>query len=88
MLYVIIAELNDPQKDYTGFHDEIHSFGPWAHYTSTIWAVDTTLDAKTMSDRLRVHTSDKDFHLILPFGYPYQGWLPKDFWDWLNQHRY
>jgi hypothetical protein len=48
------------------------------------WLVDTTESADTWVDRLRTVIDENDFLLIVQMKRPYQGWLPRPIWDWLN----
>ena len=74
---------NDVRKDLEG---EIIEFGEWWHYFGDVWIVDTELSANDMTDVLRQHMGPKDDLLIAGIQPPYQGWLPEDAWEWLNEN--
>ncbi|MBY6276799.1 SinR family protein [Symbiobacterium thermophilum] len=86
-VYLITYDLKKAGQNYDALYKEIKSFGDWWHYLESTWLVDTNLSAQTMSDRIRKVTDSNDLHLVIKLnrGTDYQGWLPKEAWDWINQ---
>jgi hypothetical protein len=52
------------------------------------WLVDTSLDAQGIWDRLAPHVDKSDFVLVIGVTREYQGWLPKDAWEWINSRQW
>ncbi|HJV46608.1 MAG TPA: hypothetical protein VJ824_12915 [Bacillota bacterium] len=84
-VYLITYDLkNASGHDYSALHDKIKSFGAWWHYLESTWLVDTTMSAQTMSDEIR-KVYQPEYHLVIKLtGLDYQGWLPKEAWDWVK----
>lgn len=86
MIYVITYDLNQGIfHDYKNFLNEIQSLGPWAKYMDRTWIVATHIGLEEVNNRLVRHLGQPDRLLIIKLqaGY-YQGWLPKEAWDWIN----
>lgn len=65
--------------------DEIVEFGQWWHYLRSVWIVDTEMTVDQMTKAIVKHLHPKDDLLIIGIHAPYQGWLPEDAWEWLDQ---
>ena len=48
------------------------------------WLIETEDTVQTWSDRMKAVTDEDDYWLIIKVQRPYQGWLPKAVWDWLD----
>lgn len=48
------------------------------------WLIETEDSIQTWSDRMKAVTDKDDYWLIVKVQRPYQGWLPKAVWDWLD----
>lgn len=84
MIYAINYDLKRPGQNYDALHESIKSFGDWWHYLGSTWLVDTTLSAQGIWSKLEPHVDKNDFFLVVGVTRDYQGWLPKDAWDWIN----
>ena len=65
--------------------DEIVEFGSWWRYFGDVWIVDTEMTVDEMTAVLLNFLHPKDDLLIIGIQAPYQGWLPEDAWEWLDQ---
>jgi len=85
-IYAISYDLKKPGQNYDDLYEELKSFGGYWHYLDSIWLVSTDLSADQMSERMKIHTDANDFFLIIRVVADYQGWLPKEAWDWIHQN--
>lgn len=87
MVYLITYDLRTPGRDYTSFYDAIKSYGNWQHPTESTWFI-TSFTHR--ADGVYSHLSmfiDKKYDRLLVIEVNQtnkQGWLSKDFWNWLN----
>lgn len=84
MIYAINYDLKRPGQNYEKLYEAIKSCGVWWHYLGSTWLVDTSLDANAIWERLSPHVDKNDLVLVIGVTRRYNGWLPKDAWDWLN----
>lgn len=87
MIYAINYDLKQPGQDYSGLYDAIKSCGAWWHFLGSTWLVDTNLDAAGIWKHLDPHFDRNDSALVIGVTKDYQGWLPKEAWDWINSRR-
>lgn len=85
MIYAIDYDLKRPGQNYEALHEAIKSFGAWWHYLDSTWMVDTSLNAAGVWKKLEPHVDGNDYLLVIGVTRDYQGWLPKEAWDWINQ---
>jgi hypothetical protein len=83
MIFLITYDLKIA-KDYTPFYEALKAQGPWWHYITSTWIVDTQKTPDEILQAVRPHLSTQDFVLIIEVGLRHQGLLPKDAWDWIN----
>ncbi len=84
MIYSIHYDLKKPGQNYDALHEAIKNCGAWWHYLDSTWLVDTNLNANGIWNNLSPHIDKNDFFLVIGVTNDYQGWLPKDAWDWIN----
>lgn len=87
MIYSINYDLKQPGRDYAGLYNAIKSCGPWWHYLGSTWLIDSHLDAKGIWRRIGEHFDRNDRALVIGVTKDYEGWLPKDAWEWINTRR-
>lgn len=87
LIYAVNYDLKNPGQDYTGLYQAIKSCGAWWHYLGSTWLVDTNLDADGIWTRLEEHFDESDRALVIRVTANYQGWLPKNAWQWINERR-
>lgn len=85
MIYAINYDLKRPGQNYEALYEAIKSCGVWWHHLGSTWLVDTSLNAQGVWDRLAPHVDKNDFFLVIGVTREYQGWLPQEAWDWINQ---
>lgn len=84
MIYAINYDLKRPGQNYETLYEAIKSCGTWGHFLGSTWLVDTSLNAKGIWDRLAPHVDKNDYVLVIGVTRDYEGWLPKEAWEWLN----
>lgn len=85
VIYSVNYDLKRPGQDYSNLYDAIKSCGAWWHHLGSTWLLDTNLTAKGIWDRISPCVDKNDAVLIIGVTRDYQGWLPQDAWEWLNQ---
>jgi len=86
MVHLITYDLNKPGQNYDELYEAIKSLGSWWHYLDSTWLVDTNLSTQKIFDRIHPKMDSSDYLLIIAVKADYQGWLPKDAWDWIKKH--
>ena len=85
-LLLITFSLRNPMKNYGQFFVNLRGNAlQWWHFIEQTCVVATYLDVNAYSAMLVPHIEKTDSVLvteITPF--QFQGWLPKEAWDWLN----
>jgi len=84
MVYAINYDLKRPGQNYEALYEAIKSCGTWWHYLDSTWLVDTTLGANGIWERISPHLDKNDFVLVIGMSSDYQGWLPAEAWEWIN----
>lgn len=84
MIHLVTYDLRKPGQDYTAVHESIKSCGGWWHYLESTWLVDTEMNVEQMAKRVRQHIDQNDRLMIIGVTAQYDGWLPKDAWEWIN----
>lgn len=85
-VYLITYDLNTPGQNYDDLYEEIKSLGTWAHYMRSVWFVDTYLSSDQVRDKLKPHIDQNDYLFICRVTRDYDGWAPKEMWEWLSEH--
>ena len=86
--YLVAYDLRAPGRKYTRLHEVLKAQNGWWHHLESVWIVLSDRSADELFDLLRPHLDPNDrlFITALDPGKARQGWLPKDAWDWLDQH--
>lgn len=84
-VYCVSYDLNKAGQNYNALYEELKKAGTWWHYLDSTWLIDTSLTAQSLSDRLLKHIDSNDRLLVIKVTRDYQGYLPKEAWDWINQ---
>jgi hypothetical protein len=84
VIYAINYDLKRPGQHYEAVYEAIKSCGVCWHYLESTWLVDTWLDARSIWNRLAPHVDKNDCVLVIGVTRDYQGWLPKEAWEWVN----
>jgi hypothetical protein len=84
MIYVVSYSLR-PKRNVTGLITALQTqFQAWFHYLDETWLIQTDETPDEVYERLRHHINRDDRLLIVKADPLYQGWLPKDAWDWMR----
>ena len=84
MVYLVTYDLNKVGQDYNNLYNAIKDIGSYYHCLDSTWLVETDLTSEQISSYLRQQIDYNDHILIIKVMKDYQGWLPKDFWNWLD----
>jgi len=89
MVLIINFALKNQSKNYSPFFEAIKSCGAWWHFLDSTWIVSTQYSADKVSNHLQqfIDTST-DYLLVARLQKEYEGWLPQDAWNWLNNKQY
>lgn len=89
-LFLITYDLKQPGRNYSELYELIKSLAGennWQHPLESTWMIkvsdSTTVDGITTQLRTSMDTKDSIFVVDIS-RMPYQGWLPKSFWDWMK----
>jgi hypothetical protein len=87
MVLLISYDLNRPERprNYEAIRRLIEANAvSWQKPLYSQWLVETTEGTDAWSTRLRGVLDENDYLLVVQVRRPYQGWLPRSIWDWLN----
>lgn len=85
-IYLISYDLRKPGQNYTPLYDAIKAYGDWQHPMESLWAVYTSEDVNSIYSNLRTKIDDNDnLFIVLMDTRERQGWLPRSFWQWVNE---
>jgi len=92
MVYAIILDLEENSKrDFRPLYKKIKSLGAWMHYLDSTWLVapSNLKMANDIYNELKPFIDEEeDYLLVVEVTRNYQGWLPKEAWDWMNQRSF
>lgn len=74
-------------RDYTGFYETLQQQGPWWHYLASTWLINTANSPETLANAVRPYMDPQDSLLVAEMGIRFQGFLPKQAWDWIYQQQ-
>jgi len=85
-ILLITYKTRNPTKDYGPLYEGIrNNCSKWWHYLDDVWIVETTDSADELAKKLYPLILRNDHLLVVRLVKEYQGWLPKEAWDWLNE---
>lgn len=85
-VYLVTYDLKKFGKDYTGLYTALKSSYNWWHQLDSTWLVATNESLVQVWNRIAPHLDLNDIALVIEVKRNYQGWLPKDAWDWINAY--
>ena len=85
MILIITYTLRNPNQPYINFYNEIKKAETWWHYLDSTWLIRTQFNPQYWYNRLAPFIFKNDSILIIEVKANYQGWLPKEAWDWINR---
>jgi hypothetical protein len=83
-VFCISYDLKKPGRNYDALYTALKSFGTWWHFLESTWLVVSYESAVHVWNRLAATIDPSDFVLVIEVRRNYQGWLPKEAWDWIN----
>lgn len=86
MILLVAYDLIKPGKDYAGFYSTLKTAQAWWHYLESTWLIKTDHSPQDWFNKLKSHMDYNDRILIVQITKNYQGWLPKEAWDWVHKH--
>ena len=85
MVYLITYDLRVPGRDYTPLYNAIKEYGDWQHPVESTWFISSDLQVNDIYRKLHSFIDKNDRLLVIQVSKENkQGWLAKNFWDWLN----
>jgi hypothetical protein len=88
-ILLITHALNNQQKNYAPFFEAIKTNCDfWWHYFDATWIVATSHTANSFAQLLYPHIETNDRLVVVRITRDYQGWMPQEAWDWLNNKQY
>jgi hypothetical protein len=83
-LLLVTFSLRNATKDYSSFHVTMRGNAlNWWHFIEQTCVVSTNHDAHDFALLLYPHLETTDSLLVVEVQpYQFQGWLPKEAWDW------
>jgi hypothetical protein len=83
-MYIINIDQNRTRFNYQPLYAEMNALGMWSRYMRTTWVLATNLSIEEVTRRIITHLSPDDRLLVSRLVPPYQGLLPTEAWDWIN----
>jgi hypothetical protein len=74
-------------RDYNPFYEALKLQGPWWHYLASTWLISTGKTPQEVVNGIHLYMDPQDSLLVAEMGTHYQGYLPKQAWDWINQQQ-
>lgn len=87
-VYLMVFD-RDPTYNYELLHNVIKMdpyIYDWWHYLQSTYILVSTLTADALADRLMLSFKNQRFLLVEINSKNYQGWLPKDAWEWIRKY--
>jgi len=86
-VYLVTYQLR-PLRNPAPIVEELQRSPSWWHYLDYTWLISTSETIEQFWSRLAPRFITTDHILILEIGpyARYQGWLPKDAWEWMRNH--
>lgn len=87
-VYAICHDLHRPGQSYGALQEAIAGLGPaWWHQLNSTWLVKTDKSAEEIASILLAddRMAPNDRLLVIKVDGDYQGWLPKEAWQWIRK---
>lgn len=69
------------------FFEAVKQQGQWWHYLTSTWLLSTFKTPQQVLEALRPYMLPTDRVLIIEVGQNYNGYLPKEAWDWIQRQQ-
>ena len=89
-LFLITYDLKQPGRNYTELYELIKNYvgeNQWQHPLESTWVIKVgdLITVNDVTNHLRRAMDAKDSIFVVDItNMPYQGWLPRSFWDWMK----
>jgi hypothetical protein len=86
MILIVTYDLKSP-KDYHDFYEVLKAQadrGRWWHYMASTWLISTSKTPQQILDAIHPQMESQDLVFVCELAPNYQGWLPKEAWEWIN----
>jgi len=85
-MLIVTYNLKGSASSYTQFYEVLKNQGSsWWHYMPSTWLLDTIKTPEQVTEALRVHLQSSDYMFVGTLTNGYNGWLPKDAWEWMQK---
>lgn len=84
-IYAIMYDLKSKSHNYSCLYNQLISTN-WCHYIQSAWLIETDETVEQIWNRIKPTMGEKDFVLIIEVNKNYQGQLPTEAWNWINEH--
>jgi hypothetical protein len=88
MVLLITYDLKKPGQDYSALYNTIKTASRWWHYLESTWIIETASPPQAWVEKLLPHLDQNDRLIVVQITPNYQGYLPKDAWEWLKNSKY
>jgi hypothetical protein len=85
-ILIVTYNLKGAATAYTQFYETLKVQGRWWHYLPSTWLIHTTRTPEEVADAVRVHMIQGDHIFVGTLQNGYNGYLPKDAWEWIQGH--
>ncbi len=83
-ILIVTYNLRGAAASYGKFYEALKAQGAWWHYLPTTWLLHTNQTSEQVFSTVRAHLLPADHIFIGTLQNGYNGWLPKDAWDWIR----
>lgn len=89
MLYMVSYDLRIQGGDYDALYSAIQNLGPALQCLQSVWIVQSTLSISGVRDSLLRQMSTQDSLIVVDItGKSYDGWLQREYWNWIRVHNF
>jgi hypothetical protein len=85
VLLVVFEPIGAGATQPLAMHEALKRSGKWWHYLQSTWIVVTTETPNALASRVHSSMTKGDKLLVVEMTNNYNGWLPKDAWDWIQR---
>ena len=87
MILLVSYDLEVPGRDYVKLYEVLKSADGWWHHLKSTWIISTTDSVNTWTEKIRAVMDENDRFIIVDITEKTNnGWLPKNAWEWINEH--
>ncbi len=83
-MLIVTYNLKGAATAYTQFYETLKSQGQWWHYLPSTWLIYTNFTPQQVYEAARPHLQTNDHLFVATLQNGYNGWLPKDAWEWIK----